>query len=185
VNNPSRLLKHAVEQINTRAVATATLVLWTAALTLYAWQLLPHLPRPGLADFDFGETMLLALACIAFQLSAFRVGLDHLARIWGASLDPLAPADRNPTRWRTFGWAGAASWLAAIALGATAMAGRWHDSTDLIFALVIVLIPAVQCTGAAVIGPLLTHAIEERETARMARRAILDEARSARTGRRG
>ncbi len=183
LNSPARksLLIHTVGSIDTHTAATATSVLWCAALGLYAVRLFPHLvPSPSTSVFDVGETFLLAVACLGFQLSAFRVGLDHLARIWRASLDPVARTARNPVRWRVFGWIGAGSCLGALAIGVPAATSVWHpDSTDLIFALVIALIPAVQCTGAAVVGPILTHAIEERETARAAHNAILEVHRAA------
>lgn len=168
-----------VDKVDARTAATATVILWCAALYLYASELLPQLPDAPLATFDVTEVMLLALACLGFQLSTLRIGLDDIAHIWQATIDPTHSA--NPARWRTFGWIGATCWLLALAVGIPAAMHLWlTNSTMLIFALVIILIPAVQCTGAAVIGPILTHAIEERETAQAARRVILEVALSAR-----
>jgi len=180
LNVPQSLLTRIATQVDTETAAIATTVLWSIALGWYAYHAFPHTPHANVGVFDFGETVLLALACVAFQLSALRVGLDDLAHIWHATVDTTDQAKPNPARWRVFGWIGAASWIAAFGIGLPVLISVWHpDSTNLIFALVIVLIPAVQCTGAAIIGPLLTHAIHERETAFEARLRIRAAAEAA------
>lgn len=173
LKDPQSLLARTVALVDTETAAIATTILWFIALGWYAYHAFPHTPHANVALFDFGETMLLAFACVSFQLAALRVGLDDLAHIWHATVDPTGQTKPNPARWRVFGWIGAVSWVAAIGIGLPVLISVWHpDSTNLIFALVIVLIPAVQCTGAAVVGPLLTHAIRERETALEARLRI-------------
>lgn len=173
LNVPQSLLTRTVALVDTETAAIATTILWSIALGWYAYHAIPHTPHANVALFDFGETMVLALACLSFQLAALRVGLDDLAHIWHATVDPTEQSKSNPARWRVFGWIGAVSWVAALGIGLPVLISVWHpDSTNLIFALVIVLIPAVQCTGAAVVGPLLTHAIRERETALEARLRI-------------
>lgn len=179
MNHPIRpsLLVDTISRLDARTVALATAVLWCAALGYYTTRL-THGTHGRTAAFDLVEILLIAAACLGFQLAALRVGIDQLAHIWHATIDPTSePTPTNPTRWRVFGRIGAASWLATLILGVPAAAGAWHlgtDSTDLIFALVIVLVPAVQCSGAAIIGPILTHVIRERETAQLARRALLE-----------
>ncbi|MGH3415528.1 MAG: hypothetical protein ACRDSS_03585 [Actinocrinis sp.] len=172
MNSPARpFLLNAAARIDTRDAAIATAILWCAALVFYVVRVL-RLPTDT-SVFDLGETFLLAVACLGFQLSALRVGLDHLARIWHGTIEPAARTS-SPARWRVFGRIGAASWVASLGIGLPAATGAWHpDSTDLVFALVIVLIPAVQCTGAAVIGPILTRAIQTRESAYAGRLVLL------------
>lgn len=167
MSNAGHALITTIGKLDTHSTTAATAILWCASLTLYASRLLPQLPNAPLPAFDVSEALLLALACVAFQLSTLRIGLEHLTHIWHGTIDPAGHQRANPTRWKVFGWIGTLSWLAALAIGAVAAAGAWPniDSTDLIFALAIVLAPAVQCTSAAVIGPILTNAIEERETA--------------------
>jgi hypothetical protein len=180
LNVPQSLLTRTVEHVDTKTAAITTTVLWCIALAWYAYHTFLHTPHANVTVYDFGETMVLALACLAFQLSALRVGLDDLAHIWHATVDPTKQTEPDPARWRVFGWIGAASWVAALGIGLPILISVWHpDSTNLIFALVIVLIPAVQCTGAAVVGPLLTHAIQERETALEARLRIRAAAEAA------
>lgn len=167
------LVTRAIANIDTRAATIATGILWSGALGWYIYRAFPRLPHADVSTYDFGETLLLALACLSFQLSALRVGMDQLNQVWTAAVGAATPARPDPLRWRVFGWIGATSWTAALALGVPLVTNAWNpDSTSLIFALVIILIPAVQCTGAAVVGPILTHTIQERETALEARLRI-------------
>lgn len=176
---PQPLVIRALAHIGTGTATAATAAFWCAALGWYCYRIIPRVPHTAVSVFDFGETVLLAVACLAFQLAALRIGIEDITRIWNATVAP-SPRPVRPARWRILGWIGALSWTAALGVGVPILTGLWHpDSTSLIFALVIILIPAVQCTGAAIVGPILTNVIQERESALEARLRIRAVAESA------
>jgi hypothetical protein len=168
MTEPSGIFARTIAKISMATASCATSSLWTIALALYAGHLRGIL-HMKIQAFDVWETLALALAAMGFQLAALRVGLDHINHAWNSSLDvECAP---QPLRWRVFGQIGAASWIATIAIGIPVAAGAFPhiESTTLIFGLVILLLPAIQCTGAAVVGPVLTHVIADRDAGQEAR----------------
>jgi hypothetical protein len=174
MDNPAhqQLLTRAIAAGGTDTIAIVTAALWSTTVGLFLIHLTPHHVFRTVQQFDVSECLLLGVGALGFQAATLRLCLDQVADIWPAAIDGSRP-HLPLRRWRAFAVVGAASWLAALAIGAPVILGLWHpDTTDLIFALAIVTTPAIQCSGAAVAGRIIIHALHERETASEARLRI-------------
>ena len=134
-----------------------------------------------------GENLVHADWHIAYELNPeviFTLRRDrHLDRVLARGLAADRAPDFWPTgTWRLFAWIGATFWMISGAATA-ALATHWlrlGPPQRGIF-LVILLIPAVNCTAASVIGPGLTRLLELRDAAREARRLLCEQTDAAAT----
>lgn len=183
-----------------RAAAVTTAGLWSIAVLLFTGQAQRDI---ALGDGAMQVIVygLLALGSTGFWMAFMRVGeelVDADARI-AYELDPdsilkptrdrtldrllargLAvdrPPDFWPTgTWRVFARIGVTFWVIYVAASAGLLAHWWRiDSPQRGVLLVILMIPAVQCTAAAVIGPGITRMLGLREAAREARRRLCEQ----------
>jgi hypothetical protein len=169
-------------------------------LVLFVGQVGQDVPV-GAATMQVAIYWLLALGCTGFLVTFLRVGnelvevdwhivyeldltevlrperdrrLDHvLAR----GLGPDRSADFWPAgAWRIFLRIGLTFWLvSAIATGLLVSGYPVLSFPQRGMLLLILMIPAVQCTAAAIIGPGLTRMLELREAAREARRRLCEQ----------
>lgn len=171
-----------------RHTLALTVVTWAGALTLLAVHLAGRLPL-GLTGTDLWCCWLLALGCTGFWTTFLRVTSPLIAEDWqvGRLIGDLTrlPADDpgldemlardpeggfvRPSLWPVFGWIGGLFWGAAALYTALAAAGRLQPRpSDMMLTLISIMIPAVQCTAAAVNGPPLTRQRAVRHAAALA-----------------
>lgn len=182
-------------RITPRTTLTATAVLWPAALTLFAWHLIGGLPLGALGT-DLWCAWLLALGCVGFWTTFLRVTEPLLAEDWRVgvalgdlnhlplgepSLDPLFAPGRargfvRESLWPVFGWIGGICWgLAAAFTGAIATGHLHPHPSDALLALTVIMVPAVQCTAAAINGPPLSRQHAIRKAAGLAHQRLREQ----------
>ncbi len=175
--------------ITPKATLIATAILWPAAVLLFALHL-DHALSLGLLGIGLWCFWLLALGCVGFWTTFLRVTSPLLAEDWRigvafgdlnhlpvteSTYEALLADDKPPNPfvrgalWPIFTWIGGMCWGIAALLTGAAASGLIHaPTTDILVALVIIMIPAVQCTAAAVNGPPLTRQWQLRNAAALA-----------------
>lgn len=184
-----------------RSAAVATAGLWGLAVLLFTGQAQGDLAMSDVT-MQIVVYWLLTVGCTLFWLTFMRVGQELVDADWRIAyeLDPGAvlapgrdrkldralaqglaadrPADFWPANtWRWFAKIGITFWIIA-ALATVAVAARWLpvNAPYRGILLVMLMIPAVQCTAAGVIGPGLTRMLGLRDAAREARRRVCEHA---------
>jgi len=183
-----------------RTAAVTTAGLWGIALLIFAGQEQRDIAL-GDAAMQIIVYWLLALGCTGFWVAFMRVGERLVDADWhiayeldtAAILSPVR--DRNLDRilarglaadrprefwpagiWRVLARIGISFWV-ICAVASVALLARWWrvDAPQRGVLLAILMIPAVQCTAAAVIGPGLTRMVGLRDAAREARRRLCEQ----------
>lgn len=176
--------------ITPKVTLIGTAVTWPPALILYALHMTTRLLPLGDLGIGLWCFWLLAIGCVGFWTTFLRVTSPLLAEDWRmgvafgdlnhlpvgeSSIDALLADDKPPNPylranlWPIFTWVGGMCWGIAVLLTFVAAAGGIRPpSSDTLIALVIVMIPAVQCTAAAVNGPPLTRQYALRNAAALA-----------------
>lgn len=148
-----------------KILIVVTAAVWLGAVGLYMVRLLGRRPLGsfGSQRLDLLETGMLAASALGWQIVTLTLGARRVGRTWqSAVLDGRSGPDVRS--WRTCAWAGIACWSAAGALAAPVACGCWPQMTGLplVFGLIILLIPAVHCSAAAIVTPRVARRVAER-----------------------